>query len=109
MQGPMPGEGQQPPKGAEGGGGGGGMAEMLQKTAEGVAGVAQAVGQLEQVPDELKQFFGQADEFFKRGLEGLLELTGGGEGKPAPSEPVTPEQGASGAVPVSPAGVARGR
>lgn len=65
--------------------------------AEAVNAVGETLAKLSQdpsVPDEAKAAFGKAMELVKAGLDALQ---GGGQGGGA----VTPEQGASGAIPVS--------
>jgi len=74
----------------------GGIAEALTKLDQQLMQVTQAVAQ-SGAPDAAKQAFGQALESFRAGLEAL---TSGGD-QAGPQGAVTPEQGASGAKPLS--------
>lgn len=72
---------------------GGGLAQALKSLGQGLA----AVSQDEQVPEGARAAFAASLQAFEEGMAALQ----GGEQAPAPSEPVSMEQGASGAVPVS--------
>jgi hypothetical protein len=76
---------------------GGGIVEALTGLDKGLFQITTAVTENPQVPEEAKAAFQSALQAFRKGLE---MLTSGG-GQPAPSGPVTPEQGVSGAQPMS--------
>ena len=88
---PMPAQGAQEEK-SEGGGAAEKLAaagQLLEEVANGVAGDGQ-------VPDEVKQLFAASLDAYKQGFEAL---TGGGSAPAAAN--ASPEQGASGAQPMS--------
>lgn len=99
-----------PPAAPEGAGGGtdqegGGVTEVLVETDANLAGLAKTMAGNPQIPDEVKALFAQASDLYRQGMQALSDVAGGGGG---PGGAATPEQGASGAVPMSPAGVKRG-
>lgn len=88
--------------------GGGGMSDAITQTSHAVTEISKAVTSNDQLPDEVKQAFGQALSTWQAAVEGLMQVVGGGEEAaegeaPAPGQPgvTTPEQGGSGAVPMS--------
>lgn len=87
-----------PPEPAQAGGEGG-PAEALQALGKGLSEVAGAIAQDPEAPEEAKAAFQAAIEAFEAGVQALQ-----GGGAPQPSGPVSMEQGASGARPMSPGG-----
>lgn len=78
--------------------GGGGITQALVETDKSLFKISQLVGQNPEVPDEVKAAFQASLDAFRQGLE---SLTGGGSGSaPVPAN-ASPEQGASGAQPMS--------
>ncbi len=105
-EGPIPPQGapqpEQPDQG--GGGGGGGIVEVLTQTDKNLFQIAKAVSANGQIPDEIKQAFQTALESFRQGLQAMTGGGGAPGGQPPQGEGpgvVSPEQGASGAQPMS--------
>jgi hypothetical protein len=80
---------------------GGGVAEKIVSLDRDLAQLAQVVTQNEQIPDELKAPLQASVEAFRAFAQGLTEFAGGGGGQAPQQGVVSPEQGASGAQPVS--------
>ncbi len=88
-----------PPQGApDDGTAGENPADQLAAAGQALETVTSGITQDGQVPDAIKQLFQTALDSFKQGFQAL---TGGGDSsQPAPAQ-ATPEQGASGAQPMS--------
>lgn len=78
-------------------GAGGGIVEALSSLEAGLSEAASAAAESPDVPEDAKAAFQASQAAFRQGLE----ILAGGGSKPAPGGTTTPEQGASGAVPVS--------
>lgn len=98
--------GQEPDADESGAGGGGGIVDAIQQSDAMVLQITQAIQQNPKLPDEVKQAWGDAQGALRKAQEALMQAVGGGGdsgGAPAGGT-TTPEQGASGAVPMSMAG-----
>lgn len=91
-EGPMP-EGAPAPEQAPQGGG---AEEAIKNLGEGLSSLVQAMGEDPAIPEEAKGAFQAALEAFTAGAQAMS-----GGGGAAPQGAVTPEQGASGAMPES--------
>ncbi len=74
----------------------GGITQALVETDKNLFKISQIVAQNPQIPDEIKSAFQSALDSYRQGLSALTG--GGGQAGPANA---TPEQGASGAQPMS--------
>jgi hypothetical protein len=99
-QAPVPASEPADPAGADDGSGdGGNVVDALMGLEKALASVVQAASQDPQFPDEAKQAFQGALDAYQQGLQALSSSAQGGGSQP--SGPVSMEQGASGAVPMT--------